>query len=92
MADGSNNITQKERIQIAATNNSSNPNLITDTRSGSIIKLDKNNLKIKYVTEQNSSKKVMDSEDEALKFKSISNNDSAGQGNRNKVTNIVSSI
>lgn len=46
-ADCSNNITQKERIPVVAANTSLN----TDPRSGSIIKLDKNNLKIKYVTE-----------------------------------------
>lgn len=47
-ADCSNNITQKERIPVVAAANTS---LNTDPRSGSIIKLDKNNLKIKYVTE-----------------------------------------
>ena len=75
-------------------NSAGGPNL--DPRSGGIIKLDKNNLKIKYVTEHNSGKKPAENDDfsEAQKFKSASNNDSSGptpNPSKNKI-NIVSSI
>lgn len=93
VADASNNVTQKQGMlqvpQSTATN--------IEPKSGNILKLDRSSLKIKYVTEQNSSKKVNEHEDhqgvEAMKFKSASNNNSgSGVTDNKKIKNIVSSI
>lgn len=60
VVDGNNN-SHRDRQHVAV--NTSNISNNIEPRSGSILKIDKNNLKIKYVTEQNSSKKAGEQDD-----------------------------